>query len=69
MWNASSTEILASQTCWKASGYNGCRRGRPGTGQGKGKKHDYEIDRINKRAREDEEIMEFVTVLLTKGIL
>lgn len=64
MWTADSTQITADQTCWTADGYNGCDIG------GGGSIEDYSYLYDHRRIlKEDEEIIEFINVILTKGLL
>lgn len=66
MWTADSTQITADQTCWTADGYNGCVNDSFGGGGSTDYSYQHDHRRILK---EDEEIIEFINVILTKGLL
>lgn len=66
MWDWSSTDIDFSQTCWTFDGYNGCTKRRGGRGQFGDKAWEIGQERIK---LEDEEIINFIVSMVTKGIL
>ena len=61
MWTWDSTQITHDQTCWTYDGYNGCYSG--GFGEG------YVQDNRKRILEEDKEIIEFINIILTKGLL
>ena len=69
MWTADSIDITADQLCWTADGYNGCD-GFDWTGGGsdenKYQSNEYTLDR---KMSDDAEILEFINIILTKGLL
>ena len=85
LWDWSQNDITFDQNCWTFDGHNGCAVVDPpppsgGGGRGSGPTHGIrhdggyrpnyqdEIDQL-RILREDEEIIEFIMAILTKGIL
>ena len=68
MWSADSIEITADQTCWTADGYNNCSSSFSG---GFGATDDeYGYGALRKRIMdEDEEMVELIKLMLTKGLM
>ena len=85
LWNWSQNDITFDQNCWTFDGHNGCIEAPvippPSTGGSPGgvrrrKKYAPPIEdtirdheRLDQILREDEEIIEFIKVILTKGLI
>lgn len=72
MWTWDSAEITHDQTCWTYDGYNGCER-QAETLLGSGGPGHYleELweERLGKIRQEDDDIVELIVAMVTKGII